>query len=101
MESEEAGVQFASTGVASTEEGSAHKSKCPFAGKMGKGMKNPHTQEEGSEDCFHKEGCPFADVKELDAEALKNCPAFKDGCPYAAKDFKNLKDCPAFKVSCY
>jgi len=35
-------------------------------------------------------------------EKIKNCPSFKDGCPYDKGDtvHGDLKDCPAFKEGC-
>lgn len=38
-----------------------------------------------------KEGCPFAKVEEKQlAESIEKCPEFKEGCPF--KDAKNLAD---------
>jgi len=50
---------------------------------------------------FNKEhgGCPFDPnhPHAFNAAKYKECPAFKDGCPYKTTHIEKLKDCPAFK----
>jgi len=44
-------------------------------------------------------GCPFdpSHPHSFDLSKIKECPAFKDGCPYKDVHLDKLKDCPAFK----
>jgi len=50
---------------------------------------------------FNKEhgGCPFNPnhPHSFNSAKYKDCPAFKDGCPYKTTHIEKLKDCPAFK----
>jgi len=44
-------------------------------------------------------GCPFdpAHPHAFNVAKFRECPAFKDGCPYKLTHIEKLKDCPAFK----
>lgn len=46
---------------------------------------------------FQQHGCPFAKQETFDVNALKQHPAFAQGCPYKNVDAHKLKDCPAFQ----
>jgi len=46
-----------------------------------------------------KGGCPFDPhhPHSFDASKFRECPAFKNGCPYKTTHIEKLKECPAFK----
>jgi len=80
---------------------------CPFFAKDHGGCpfdpQHPHpfNIEKFRECPAFKDGCPY---KLTHVEKLKDCPAFKDGkCPFDgthAVDLSKLKECPAFKAGC-